>query len=65
MASETIRSIRTVKSFANEELEANKYKEKLDELYEASNKDINLKPIMQMFEHVSMKATTACYHTSL
>ena len=55
MASETIRNIRTVKSFANEALEAQKYKAKLEELQKISKKDRMVEPILNNFEKVNLQ----------
>ena len=52
MASETVRNIRTVKSFANEELEANKYKAKLEEHQRIRRKDRMVEPALNNFEKV-------------
>ena len=51
MASETVRNIRTVKSFANEDLEAQKYKAKL-ELQKIRRKDRIVGPILNNFNKV-------------
>ena len=52
MASETVRNIRTVKSFANEDLEAQKYKAKLEELQKIRRKDRIVGPILNNFNKV-------------
>ena len=57
MASEAVKCIRTVKTFANEDLEASKYDEKLNDLYVTGKSDIVKKPIMQTFERVCFIAS--------
>ncbi len=52
MASQAITCVKTVKSFANEDLEAAKYDEKLSDLYLNAKKDIILKPMLQTIERV-------------
>ncbi len=52
LASEAIRCVRTVKSFASEDLETAKYDEKLSNLHINAKKDIILKPVLQTVERV-------------
>ena len=52
MASEAVRNIRTVKSFANEDFETQKYHEKLIELYNLGQKDRLVDPILSNIEKV-------------
>ena len=55
MSSEAIRAIKTVKSFANEELEAEMYDEKLKELYETSKRGFIAQPALRLADRVSFK----------
>ncbi len=56
MSSEAIRAIKTVKSFANEGLEARMYDEKLKELYETSRKGFIVEPTLHMVDRVILKS---------
>ena len=54
MSSEAIKAIKTVKSFANEALEAEMYEEKLKELSVTSKKGFITEPVMRMVYRVSL-----------
>ena len=47
MASEAIKAIKTVKSFANEQKEEKLYEEKLQELYETAKKGFITEPLLR------------------
>ena len=56
LASEAVKCVKTVKSFANEDLEGAKYDKKLGELYLNAKKDIVYKPVLQTIERVKFKS---------
>ena len=57
MASESVRNIRTVKSFANEDMESVKYDQKLDECYKLSQQDRLAGPILSTVERVNYSSS--------
>ena len=62
MASEAVRNIRTVKSFANEDMEAKRYYEKLVELYHLQQRGQMIEPVLKNFEKVVSKvAKSECF----
>ena len=54
MASEAVRNIKTVKSFANEGLEAKRYHEKLLEKHRLSQRGQLIEPILENLEKVKL-----------
>ena len=52
MASESVRNIKTVKSFANEDMESERYNKKLHECYILNQQDRLAAPILCTFERV-------------